>query len=410
VRKLSEFSYDPFSPEAMADPYPAYRVLREEHPFYRLPEYGAWAVSRFADVHEILSDQEGRYTTTEKNVPLGRWELVVGNGGTPPPPQLEPLPMFSFLASPEHEQIRSLAVPPLRPRSAASLEPFVRELVGARLDELLGQGEFDLTRDYGAIVSAGVMCRVWGLPPERAARVRDLINLAGGRPDGEQSMDGAEASAELIGMLAEVVAERRAAGADGELPGVDRLIKAEVDGRPLSDEEVATQVFAIVFGGTETVPKVVAHGLMELWRHPDQLAAVRAGDLAENSRVAFEEMLRFCAPAQWFMRTATADTVVSGQEIARGDRLILLLASANRDEREFEAPERFRWDRPIERHLAFGHGGLFCIGVHVARLEGRILVEEFLRRAPAYEIDLARAERPASSFQLGYAAMPVAVG
>jgi cytochrome P450 len=165
----------------------------------------------------------------------------------------------------------------------------------------------------------------------------------------------------------------------------------------------------VFIGGTETTPKIAAHGLMELLHHPDQLAAVRE-DLTANVPVAVEEMIRYCAPAQWFLRTAHKETVIAGQKIGIGQRVLFLYASAARDEREFENPDQFIWNRHIPRTLAFGFGQHFCVGVHVARLELRIIVEEFLRRVAAYRFDMARAIRLPSSFQWGWNSLPVIIG
>jgi cytochrome P450 len=121
-------------------------------------------------------------------------------------------------------------------------------------------------------------------------------------------------------------------------------------------------------------------------------------------------MLRFCGPAQWFGRTCRKETTIAGQRIQPGQRVVYLTQSANRDPREFTDPDQFRWDRPIPRTLAFGLGQHFCIGLHVARLEGRVMLEEFLGRVDDYDIDLASAVRRPSSFQWGYNVMPVVVG
>jgi len=144
---------------------------------------------------------------------------------------------------------------------------------------------------------------------------------------------------------------------------------------------------------------------MELWRHPDQRRAI--GGEPDRCATAFEEMLRYCAPAQWFTRTVRRPITVAGQELGSGNRIFPLLMSANRDEREFDDPDAFIWDRPITRHLAFGQGQNFCIGNHLARLEGRVMVEELLARAPGYEIDMDGARRPPSSFQWGWRSVPL---
>ena len=167
-------------------------------------------------------------------------------------------------------------------------------------------------------------------------------------------------------------------------------------------------MLCIFIGGTETVPKIVAHGLWELSQRPEQLAAVRA-DPAANVPIAREEMIRFCAPAQWFARTARRPFSIHGQTIEPGQRIITLLASANRDEREYPEPDAFIWDRPIRRSLAFGRGQHFCIGYHLARLEVAVLLQEWLRRVPDYAIRGEAAARLPSSFQWGWNKIPVEV-
>jgi cytochrome P450 len=132
--------------------------------------------------------------------------------------------------------------------------------------------------------------------------------------------------------------------------------------------------------------------------------------LKKNVPIAVNEMIRYCAPAQWFVRTAHKDTVVAGQPIKVGQRVLFLFGSAARDEREYANPNEFHWDRKIARELSFGFGQHYCIGVHVARLELRILVEEFLARVPSFHFDLATAVRRPSSFQWGWNTLPVIVG
>ncbi len=401
---MTGFDYDPYAPEVMADPLPYYKVLRDEHPAYWLPQYEAWAISRFEDVWQVLSDREGRVTTTEGTL-MFREQLTVRNHGAVPEPSYDPVVQLSYTESPVHEELRRAVGAPLRRPSAARLEEFVRGQARARLDELVPLGRFDITVDYAGMVAAATMCQLFGMPLARAAAVRDLIFHAGpGVQDPERNARDFAALSEVVGG---VVGERRRAGADGGVPLVDGLLRYRLDGRPLRDEEAAGAVLVtVLFGGVETLPKVVAHGLMELWRHPEQRRQVAAGG-AGACEVAFEEMLRYCAPAQWFTRTVRRPIVVAGQELGTGHRIFPLLMSANRDEREFEAPDEFRWDRPITRHLAFGQGQNFCIGNHVARLEGRVLVEELLARVPGYEIDLAGAQRPPSSFQWGWRAVPL---
>jgi cytochrome P450 len=400
-----QFTYDPFGDDVMADPLPFYKVLRDEYPAYWLPQYEAWAISRFQDVWDVLSEREGHITTTEGTL-LFKEQLLVSNGGVVPEPGYDPLQVLSYTEAPIHDEIRQAVGPALRHPAAARLEGFVRDQARSRLDELVPQGRFNVTSEYGGLVASATMCHLFGIPLDQAAVVRDAVMASA--PGAQDLASQAEHYRRVTDMVTDVVRDRRAAGADGEYPLVDGLLHYRLRGRPLTDEEIAISVLGtILFGGAETLPKVVAHGLMELWRHPDQRRQV-AADPA-NCATAFEEMLRYCAPAQWFSRTVKRPITVAGQELGVGHRIFPLLMSANRDEREFEEPDEFRWDRPIRRHLAFGQGQCFCIGTHVARLEGRILLEELLKRAPEYEIDADHAVRPPSSFQWGWRVVPVVV-
>jgi cytochrome P450 len=401
---LEDFHFDPFGAEEKANPLPFHKVLRDEFPAYFIEEYEAWAISRFDDVWNLLNDSE-RITTTEGTM-LFQEQLRVSNAGVVPAPCYEPLAVLSYTESPVHEELRQAVGPPLRRSAVRRLEELIRSWARARLDELIPRGRFNVTSEYGGVVAAATMCHMFGIPLSDAEDVRDAVLVCD--PSNQDVAAQGAAYGQLTALVTDVVRHRRADGADGSVPLVDGLITYRLGGRALSDEEISGSVLAtILFGGAETLPKIVAHGFMELWRDPDQRRQV-AADPA-NCATAFEEMLRFCAPAQWFTRTVKQPVTIAGQELGVGHRIFPLLMSGNRDEREFDEPDTFRWDRPIARHLAFGQGQNFCIGNHVARLEGRILLEELLARVPEYEIDDDQAERPASSFQWGWRTVPMIV-
>jgi cytochrome P450 len=401
-----EFHYDPFAPDVKADPLPFYKMLRDHFPAYFIDEYDAWAISRFEDVWTILNDTHGHITSTEGTM-MFQEQLRVSNGGVVPEPSYNPLAVLSYTESPVHEEIRQAVGPPLRRNAVLRLEELIRSMARARLDELIPQGRFNVTSEYGGLVAAATMCHMFGIPLSDAEMVRDAVLACD--PSVQDVAAQGVAYGQLTGLVTDVVRHRRAAGADGRYPLVDGLLTFRLDGRALTDEEISGSVLAtILFGGAETLPKVVAHGFMELWRDPDQRRQV-AADPA-NCATAFEEMLRFCAPAQWFTRTVKKPITIAGQELGVGHRIFPLLMAGNRDEREFDNPDTFMWNRPIQRHLAFGQGQGFCIGNHVARLEGRILLEELLARVPDYEIDIDHANRPPSSFQWGWRTVPMVVG
>jgi cytochrome P450 len=252
-----------------------------------------------------------------------------------------------------------------------------------------------------------VVCELLGIPLELAADVLAAVN-AGSLAQAGSGVDTAAARPNYLQYLIPAVQARRAANARDDPSIVDGMLRYRLpDGRPLDDVEAATQLLCIFIGGTETVPKIVAHGLWELARRPDQLAEVRA-DLS-SVELACEEMIRFCAPAQWFARTARKPFTLHDTTIAPGQRIITLLASASRDERQYPEPDEFRWNRPITRSLAFGRGQHFCIGYHLARLEVTVLVTEWLRRVGDYRIVDDGATRLPSSFQWGWNSIPVEV-
>jgi cytochrome P450 len=402
-----DFSYDPFAIPVMTDPLPFYDVLRREHPVFFLPKYNGYFFSRFKDIVELLSYSDNTFMESEGSLPTPA-ALQKINHAAPALPPDDPFPLAQRLGMPVYGEVRHAHVNPLLPRSAAALSSWVTDLANARLDELISKKQFNLTREYGGIISATVMMRLMGMPVEMAEQSLDIIN-SGTRTDPELGgFDSASVARQAIQSYLPYVKARFDAGADGSVPMVDGMIRYRYKGRPLTPGEVAQQLVCAFIGGIETVPKIVAHGLMELAARPDQLATVRA-DLDAHTPKAVEEMIRFCAPAQWFMRTVHKQVTVAGTALMPGQRAFYLVASALRDEREFDNPTEFRWNRPIVRTLAFGHGAHFCIGVHLARMEIKAMVQAFLRRVQKFSFDTGSAERPLSSFQWGWNKLPVII-
>lgn len=401
---MQTFSYDPFDPAVMAEPLPYYRVLRDEHPVYYIDRWDTYALSRFADIWSVLEINDGTFVASEGTIPAA---TVLGrrNNGPVPDPPLHPMPFHANFDAPIYDGVRRCTAGPFRPKSVSQLVDRIRTLANERLDELLPRGSFDLTQEYGGIVAASVVCELLGLPVDLAPEVLATVN-AGSLAQPGSGVEVANARPGYLSYLVPLVEQRRA---NPEQTIVDNLIGYRLpDGSALSDLEAATQLLGIFIGGTETVPKIVAHGLWELSRRPQQMAAVRAG-LDANVPVAREEMIRYCAPAQWFARTLRKPFTIHGTTIEPGQRIIALVASANRDEREYVNPDDFVWNRPIERLLAFGRGQHFCLGVHLARLEIAIMVTEWLKRVDDWRIDEASASRPPSSFQWGWNNIPVEV-
>jgi cytochrome P450 len=404
--------YDPFSVEVMTDPYPVYRELRARGPVFPLPQYDAFALTHFDDVWRVLTDRD-RFSIFEGPV-FHRQALLHHHGGAPDTSVGTPLPTFSMLDPPVHTQLRQALLGPFRPRAVMPMEATVRQFARARLDQLVEQDEFDVRHDYASPVAAQVAALQLGFPVEDAELLVSWVNAFVARePDvAGISEAGQAAHVELHRYLVDLVAERRATldhrpRGDGPRDLIDDLCDHAGPHGALDDSEIAVQLSTLFIGGSETLPKTVAGGAYELWRAPEQRAAlVERPDAAAG---AFEEMLRHQLPLQFVGRTLLVDTEVGGVAMRAGQRVVLLLISANRDEREFDDPERFDAARVIDRHLGFGHGVHVCIGAHVARLEGVVLVQELLARFPHYEVVEDGLAREISEFHVGWARMPVTV-
>ncbi|MCV7286252.1 cytochrome P450 [Mycolicibacterium wolinskyi] len=404
---LQGFTYDPFDPDVMADPLPYYRILRDEHPVYYIDKWDTYALSRFDDIWEVLGITDGTFVASEGTLPAAT-VLSHHNDGPVPDPPLHSMPFHANFDSPIYENVRRCTSAQFRPRAVPKLADRIRTLANERLDELLPRGRFDLTQDYAGIVAAAMVCEFVGLPAELAPEVLATVN-AGSLAQPGEGVEVGNARPGYLSYLTPIVERRRAEGPDGSVPIADSLIDFRLpDGSALGDMEAAVQMLGVFIGGTETVPKITATGLWQLRRHPDQLAAVRA-DLAGNVPIAREEIIRHSAPAQWFARTVRRPYTIHDTTLKPGQRVITLLASAARDEREYDNPDAFIWNRPIERLLSFGRGQHFCLGVHVARLEITIMIQEWLKRVRDYHIDEQAASRPPSSFQWGWNNIPVEV-
>lgn len=404
------FYFDPFSPEVIANPDEWYRELRDNHPVYYNPDYDTFFFSRFEDVWNVLRIGKNTLLATETNLPTADQLRNTHNREAPPLASTNPMAPGPQLHSPFYEEMHQAHIGPLRPREVQKLQQFTRDLARERLDELLPRGGFDLTSDYTAIVPARVICHLFGLPMTVADEVIASVNDIGRFKSGKSGIDLTSFFTELQKYIAPAIQARREAGADGSNGMLDGLInyRQPPDQRPLSDAEIADQLVCAMVGGMESVPKVSGGGILELWRHPEQLAAVRE-DLDTRVPVAAEEMIRFCAPAQYTFRTAHCDLEIAGQKIRAGQRVASMLYSAARDEREFEAPDAFVWDRDIPRVISFGAGQHHCIGKYLAIMEVRTLVHEFLSRVREFEFDLSGAGGNVGYFQRGWLSLPVRV-
>lgn len=387
-------NYDPFSEAIFEDPYPTYRQLRDEAPLHYMGEYDCWFVSRFRDVWDLEQDQRN---LTSKH---GTTSTHLVTKQTPTSPNL------SCLDPPDHGPVRSYFNPVFKPGAVAKLEPRIRELARAAIDGVRERGEADAVADLGGRLSTRVVCTLLGLPLEDADQILGWVNTYFHREDGRKGSTevGIAAAKELAMYLYRHSKEMRKRGApEGSV--LEKLHRVELAGQAVDDMGVAVHLNMLVIGGTETFPKVFSSAISRLAANPDQ----RAACTADPSLIpdAFHETLRIDMPTQMLGRTIARDFEMHGQTLKAGSGLLFLWGSANRDEREFANPDVFDVKRRAPRILSFGHGQHMCLGSHVAKLEGRVLLEEVLRGMPGYEVDEAGATRLRSEFFRGYASLPM---
>jgi len=360
---------NPFDHSFQSNPYPTYQWLREEAPVYHNERLDFWALSRFDDVLAALHDT-ATYTST-KGVALED----DGQGLSKSMIHMDP---------PDHTQLRKVIARRFTPKRIAELEPLVREWAQSLAGQLAGRAQFDVVQDYSALLPATVISVMLGLPESEHESVRVWTDDLLTRPEDriEQGLPADEATQKLAVLSASYAAQRRADPNDDIL---SLLVTMECMGEPLTDAEVIGMCLLLISGGHETTSKLIANGVRLFGRHPEQRRAV-----IEDPALmipAVEELLRFTSPTQYMTRTTTADVVVRGATIPAGSKVALLFGSGNRDPREFDRPDEFDIFRPNPRILAFGHGAHVCLGAAVARLEGRIALQEFLARFPDYEVD-----------------------
>jgi cytochrome P450 len=391
---MARLHYDPFSADVMRDPYPVYARLREEAPVYHLEEYDAWALSRFEDVWNASMDNK-HFTcakgTTSAHL-LTKVQAVT--------------PMLNNMDPPEHTQLRSAVRRFFSPQALRTLEPTIRSLATACLDRAVERGGCDVMADFASQISVKVACVVTGVPLEDGDLMNSLVWRFFARKPGHPGMtpEGLQAMQELFAYLVDLSHARRRAGSDAD-DIVTLLNGIEIGGRKLDDASIASHLAMFVIGGSETFPKVFANAIMLLAQHPEQRAeCAKDPSLVPN---AFLEGLRYLMPTQFLCRVVTKEVRIRDETLRPGQPLLFLYPAANRDPREFRNPDVFDIHRPIPRLLSFGQGQHSCIGIHVAKMEGRVCLEETLRRIPNYELQMDRAERLVTDFVQGFAKLPI---
>ncbi len=392
----SELYYDPFDFEIDSDPYPIWRRLREERPLYHNEKYDFFALSRFGDVEPCLVDW--RSYSSAKGTLL---ELIRSGMEIPPG-------SIIFEDPPSHDLHRGLLSRVFTPKKMNAIEPKVREFCARSLDPLVGSGGFDFIHDLGAQMPMRTIGMLLGIPEEDQEEIRDRID------EGLRLEDGAmpdPSSFEVQGQASDGFGEYidwRAAHPSDDL--MTELLQAEFtdeDGeqRRLSRDEVLGFVGLLAAAGNETTTRLIGWTGKVLADHPDQ----RAELVADRTLVpnAIEEILRFEPPSPVQARYVTQDVTHHGEVVPEGSAILLLNGSGNRDDRKFPEGDTFDIHRRIDHHLSFGYGLHFCLGAALARLEGRVALDEVLARFPTWEVDWDHAVQARTSTVRGWEKLPV---
>jgi cytochrome P450 len=389
--------YDPYSEEVIRDPYPIYARLREEAPCYHLPKWDAYALSRFEDIWNASMDNESystRFGTTASHL-LTKVQPVT--------------PMINLMDPPQHTVLRARISRFFTPGVVSRLEPEIRGFVEEAWAPLEGRPGADLFNEFAAKVSVKVACIANGFPLEDSDMLNRLVWRFFARQEGVQGMtqDGLAAMMEMTVYFKDLIQKRRKAGVSDKSV-IDTVLGVEIDGRRFSDEEAGSHLSMFIIGGAETFPKTFSSAVHRLWQHKGQRArCAQDPSLIPN---AFREVLRYDMPTQFLMRTLKKDVTLHGVTMREGRSVMFLYPSANRDSREFANPDVFDIDRNSPRILSFGHGTHACIGLHFAKLEGKLCLEKLLAETPEYEVEEPKLRRIKTEFVQGWESMPVRFG
>jgi cytochrome P450 len=306
---------------------------------------------------------------------------------------------------PQHSKYRAQVNEHFKPATVKHMEPHMAAIVKGLVDDFIDEGRCDLVQDFAAQVSVRGALTVAGLPLELAPEASGWVNAIFQRDDGHRGVTGVGVQA-MKDMFFTLLDHVKAARKDPSKArgAMKTLFETDVDGDKMDDFRIASLCSVILIGGTDTLPKALAATFFRLWRNPEQRSQL-TGDLS-LVQDAFLEGLRIDTPTQHLGRTVTKEVEFHGHTFQPGQKVMLMWASANRDEREFEAPDEYRMTRRPPRMLAFGHGIHMCLGKHVALLEARLALTELLSRIPDYEIDLEAAVRNRTEFVQGWLSLP----
>jgi len=372
-----------------ADPYPFYARLRAEAPVYRtlVPAYRgiwprkqpAWLITRYEDVLMVLKDDE-RFVKDR---------ALTITGQQPSKQASLPSAIKAFernlldVDGAEHERLRGLIHKAFTPRLIEHMRQRVQALSNELLDSAERKGQFDLIRDYALPVPMTIISEILGVPPKDRLRFarwsKGVVSVSGSSIGMVRAIPNLLAIARYLRRLIE---ERRATPQDDLITS---LVQAEEAGDQLSEDELVTMVFVLLVAGHETTVNLIGSGTLALLENPDQMQRLRQNpELIKNG---IEELLRYVSPVEQATERYARETLtLHGVTIPQGELVYAVLASANRDEGQFEHADKLDVTRDARKHLAFGQGVHYCVGAPLARLEGQIAISTLIQRMPQLQL------------------------
>ena len=384
--------FNPYSSRHLGNPFPIYTELRESHPVYLNERRGFWAITRYEDVHACLKD----------------WRLFSSGQGITLDGFIGLKPMLILMDPPRHDELRRVMLHAFTPKVIAGMEATVHRIATVLVDDMVARGraghEIDFVHDFGAPLPIMVIAEMLGIDTADHAQFRQWSNdimLANG-PAADQLL---ECYGAIFEYFESVIVDRRRDPRDDL---VSALLRAEVDGQSLTDDEVLGFCALLLIAGNETTANLLGNIAVLLEHHRD--IRQQLIDDPQLFPTAIEEFLRYDGSVPTLTRTLTRDVTLHGQHLSEGQKVMLVMAAANRDPRQFEKAESVDIRRDPNPHLGLGVGLHYCMGARLARQEVRVGFQALLQRMPGYEITSDKVEYISTPSVRGPVRLPITIG